>query len=207
MALDLAKEIGFSGEWHFCPGGGWGVAYHEDELPHPSIESYVRGIAEAVLEGCRLRGLELPHLHLEPGRSIVAQAGVAVYRVGAVKRRGDKIWVLVDGGLADNPRYAMYGARYSCLTVSSPGGERSELVSIAGPFCESGDILLEDLPMPVIQTGDLLAVPMSGAYQLSMASNYNGARKPAVLWLENEGVRVIQQREGTANLLQRDETL
>jgi diaminopimelate decarboxylase len=74
------------------------VAYHEDELPHPSIESYVRGIAEAVLEGCRLRGLELPHLHLEPGRSIVAQAGVAVYRVGAVKRRGDKIWVLVDGG-------------------------------------------------------------------------------------------------------------
>jgi diaminopimelate decarboxylase len=207
MALDLAKEIGFSGEWHFCPGGGWGVAYHEDELPHPSIESYVRGIAEAVLEGCRLRGLELPHLHLEPGRSIVAQAGVAVYRVGAVKRRGDKIWVLVDGGLADNPRYAMYGARYSCLTVSSPGGERSELVSIAGPFCESGDILLEDLPMPVIQTGDLLAVPMSGAYQLSMASNYNGARKPAVLWLENEGVRVIQQREGTANLLQRDEAL
>lgn len=207
MALDLAKEIGFSDEWHFCPGGGWGVAYHEDELPHPSIETYVRGIAEAVVEGCHTRGLGLPHLHLEPGRSIVAQAGVAIYRVGAVKRRGDKIWVLVDGGMADNPRYAMYGARYSCLPVSSPGGERSELVSIAGPFCESGDILLEGLPMPVIQTGDLLAVPMSGAYQLSMASNYNGARKPAVLWLENEGVRVIQQREGTANLLQRDETL
>lgn len=207
MALDLAKEIGFSDEWHFCPGGGWGVAYHEDELPHPSIKNYVRGIAEAVLEGCRLRGLGLPHLHLEPGRSIVAQAGVAIYRVGAVKRRGDKIWVLVDGGMADNPRYAMYGARYSCLPVQAPLKERSELVSIAGPFCESGDILLEGLPMPVIQTGDLLAVPMSGAYHLSMASNYNGARKPAVLWLENEGVRVIQQREGIANLLQRDETL
>ena len=90
MALDLAKEIGFSGEWHFCPGGGWGVAYHEDELPNPSIESYVRGIAEAVIEGCRSRGLDLPHLHLEPGRSLVARAGVVVYRVGAVKRRGEK---------------------------------------------------------------------------------------------------------------------
>ena len=81
MALDLAKEIGFKGEWHFCPGGGWGVAYHEDELPNPSIESYVRGVAEVVIEGCQARGLDLPHLHLEPGRSIVARAGVAIYRV------------------------------------------------------------------------------------------------------------------------------
>ena len=71
MALDIAKEIGFAGEWHFCPGGGWGVAYHEDELPNPSIESYVRGIAESVIEGCQSRGLDLPHLHLEPGRSLV----------------------------------------------------------------------------------------------------------------------------------------
>lgn len=204
MALDLAKEIGFSGEWHFCPGGGWGVAYHEDELPHPSIESYVRGIAEAAIEGCRIRGLELPHLHLEPGRSLVARAGVAVYRAGTVKRRGDKLWVLVDGGMADNPRYAMYGARYSCLTVSSPGGERSENVSIAGPYCESGDIILEDLPMPNINVGDLIAVPMSGAYHLSMASNYNGARKPAVLWLEAGRVQLIQQRESVGKLLKQD---
>ena len=138
MALDLAKEIGFSGEWHFCPGGGWAVAYHEDELPNPSIESYVRGIAEAVIEGCQSRGLDLPHLHLEPGRSLIARAGVAIYRVGAVKRRGEKVWLLIDGGMADNPRFAMYGARYSCLTVSGVGRERSERVSIAGPFCEFG---------------------------------------------------------------------
>ncbi|MDP1547001.1 MAG: diaminopimelate decarboxylase [Anaerolineales bacterium] len=204
MALDLAKEIGCAGDWRFCPGGGWGVAYHEDELPQPSIESYVRGIAEAVIEGCQTRGLELPHLHLEPGRSLVARAGVAVYRVGAAKRRGDKVWVLVDGGLADNPRYAMYGARYSCLTVSSPGGERSGNVSIAGPYCESGDIILEDLPMPPIQVGALLAVPMSGAYQLSMSSNYNGARKPAVLWLEAGQARLIQWRETVDKLLKQD---
>ena len=124
MALDLAKEIGFRGEWHFCPGGGWGVAYHEDELPDPSIESYVRGIAEAVVEGCRLRGLDLPHLHLEPGRSLVARAGVALYRVGAVKKRGGKTWLLTDGGMADNPRFALYGARYSCLPVTGLGRER-----------------------------------------------------------------------------------
>src|SRR6266516_2611265 len=104
MALDLAKEIGFDGEWHFCSGGGWGVAYHEDELPNPSIESYVRGIAEAVVEGCHQRGLDLPHLHLEPGRSLIARAGVVVYRVGAVKRRGERTWLLTDGGMADNPR-------------------------------------------------------------------------------------------------------
>ncbi len=204
MALDLAKEIGFSGEWHFCPGGGWGAAYHEDELPNPSIEGYVRGIAEAVVEGCHLRGLDLPHLHLEPGRSLIARAGVAVYRVGAVKRRGDKTWLLVDGGMADNPRYAMYGARYSCLTVSGVGRERSESVSVAGPYCESGDVLIEDLPMPKVEEGELIAVPVSGAYQLSMSSNYNGARKPAVLMVEEGNVKLIQRRETVKDLLRRD---
>ncbi|MFN8434270.1 MAG: diaminopimelate decarboxylase [Anaerolineales bacterium] len=204
MALDLAKEIGFLGEWHFCPGGGWGVAYHEDELPHPSIESYVYGIAEAVIEGCKIRGLGLPHLHLEPGRSLVARAGVAIYRVGAVKRRGQKTWVLTDGGMADNPRFALYGARYSCLTVSSPGGERSECVSIAGPYCESGDIVIEDLAMPKVREGDLLAIPVAGAYHLSMSSNYNGARRPAVVWLEKNHVQLIKQRETVQNLLGSD---
>lgn len=205
MALDLAKEIGFSGEWHFCPGGGWGVAYHEEELPNPSIEGYVKGIAEAVIEGCQARGLDLPHLHLEPGRSLIAQAGVAVYRVGAVKRRGNKTWLLTDGGMADNPRFALYGARYSCLPVSGVGGERSERVSVAGPYCESGDIVIEDLPMPKVGEGELIAIPVAGAYHLSMSSNYNGARRPAVLMLDEENVRLIQRRETIEDLLRRDE--
>ncbi|MBI4762431.1 MAG: diaminopimelate decarboxylase [Chloroflexota bacterium] len=207
LALDLAKEIGFIGEWHFCPGGGWGVAYHEDELPHPSIENYVRGIAEAVVEGCRVRGLDLPHLHLEPGRSLVARAGVAVYRVGAVKRRDSKTWILVDGGMADNPRFALYGARYSCLPVQAPGRERSERVSIAGPYCESGDVVIEDLPMPKVEDGELIAIPVSGAYHLSMSSNYNGARRPAVIWLEEGNARLIVRRETAADLLRREESL
>lgn len=201
MALDLAKEIGFAGEWHFSPGGGWGVAYHEDELPHPSIESYVRGIAEAVVESCQSRGLDLPHLHLEPGRSLVARAGVAIYRVGALKKRGDKVWLLTDGGMADNPRFAMYGARYSCLTVSGVRRERSEQVSIAGLYCESGDVVIENLSMPKIQEGELIAIPVSGAYHLSMSSNYNGARRPAVLMLEEGRARSIIQRETVEDLL------
>lgn len=204
LALDLAQKIGFQGDWHFSPGGGWGVAYHEDELPHPAVESYVRGISEAVIEGCQQRGLDLPHLHLEPGRSVVARAGVAVYRVGAVKRRGDKVWALLDGGMADNPRHAMYGARYTCLAVTAPGTERSESVSFAGPFCESGDVIIEDLSMPPLKAGDLVAVPMSGAYQLSMSSNYNGARRPTVVWLENMQSRIIQHCETLGDLLDRD---
>jgi diaminopimelate decarboxylase len=201
MALDLAKEIGFQSEWHFCPGGGWGVAYHEDELPAPSIESYVRGISEAVVEGCQQRGLDLPHLHLEPGRSLVARAGVAIYRVGAVKRRGDKTWLLIDGGMADNPRHALYGSRYSCLTVSGPGRVPTERVSIGGPYCESGDVILEDLPLPKVQEGELIAVPVAGAYHMSMSSNYNGARRPAVLWLEENNAKLIVERETIQDLL------
>ena len=207
MGLDLAGEIGFTNEWHFCPGGGWGVAYHEDELPQPNANEYVRMIAENVIEGCKTRGLTLPHLHLEPGRSLVARAGVAVYRVGAIKRRDDKVWILTDGGMTDNPRHAMYGARYSCLTVSSPGAVRSEKVSIAGPYCESGDVLIEDLLMPKIEVGDFIAIPASGAYHLSMSSNYNGSRKPAVLWLESGQARVIQRRETTEDLMRRDQAI
>ena len=207
LGLDIAKEIGFVNEWHFSPGGGWGVAYHEDELPQPDINEYVRVIAENVIGGCKMRGLALPHLHLEPGRSLVARAGVAVYKVGAIKRHGDKVWVLTNGGMTDNPRHAMYGARYSCLTVSGPGRERCEKVSIAGPYCESGDVVIEDLLMPKIEEGELIVIPASGAYHLSMSSNYNGSRKPAVLWLENDAVRLIQRRETTDDLLRRDEGL
>jgi len=204
LALDLAAEVGFSGGWHFCPGGGWGMAYHEDELPNPPIAEYVRGVAEAVVEGCRARGLDLPRLHLEPGRSLIARAGVAVYRVGGRKVRGDHTWLLTDGGLADNPRFALYGARYSALTVTGLGREWTERVHLAGPYCESGDVILKGLMMPRIEAGEWVAVPMSGAYQLSMSSNYNGARRPAVLWLEDRRARLIQRRETLADLLSRD---
>ena len=174
--------------------GGLGVA----------IESYVRGIAEAVIEGCKQRGLDLPILHLEPGRSLVARAGVAIYRVGAIKQRGDKIWILTDGGMADNPRFALYGARYSCLPVERLNREVNAKVSIAGPYCESGDVVIEDLPMPELKEGELIAIPVAGAYHLSMSSNYNGARRPEVLMVEEGKVEVMLRRETVDDLLRRD---
>jgi len=154
-----------------------------------------------VIEGCHQRGLNLPHLHLEPGRSLIARAGVALYRVGAVKRRGEKTWLLTDGGMADNPRYALYGSKYSCLTVVDLGRERTEKVSIGGPYCESGDVVIEDLWMPKVEEGELIAIPVAGAYHMSMASNYNGARRPAVLWLDEGNAKLIIQRETVQDLL------
>jgi diaminopimelate decarboxylase len=204
-ALDAAKIIGFNGEWHLSPGGGWGVAYHEAELPHPSVEMYVRFISEYILSGCRSRGLGLPYLHLEPGRTIVARAGVAVYRVGTVKRTGRRTWLLIDGGMADNPRPALYGVKYSALPVKEPERPYEENVWIGGPYCESGDVIIEALPFPKVNEGELIAVPMAGAYQLSMASNYNGARKPAVLMLEDGKPTLMQARETAEDLVRRDE--
>src|SRR4030095_14276757 len=105
-------------------------------------------LAEAVVEGCQSRGLVLPQLHLEPGRSLIARPGVAIYRVGAVKNSPTKIWLRVDGGMADNPRFALYGARYTCLPVTGPGRAGSGLVSIAGSLCVSGDLIIEDRTTP-----------------------------------------------------------
>jgi diaminopimelate decarboxylase len=180
------------------------MVYHEDELPNPSIGTYVRGIAEAVTDGCQQRGLNLPRLHLEPGRSLIARAGVAIYRVGAIKRRGERMWLLTDGGMADNPRFALYGARYSCLPVAAPSREMNAKVHIAGPYCESGDVLIEDLLMPDVKEGELIAIPVAGAYHLSMSSNYNGARRPAAVWLEEGNARLIVRRETEEDLLRRD---
>jgi diaminopimelate decarboxylase len=205
LALDAAEKIGFNGEWHLSPGGGWGVAYHEDELPHPSVEQYVRFISELVQAGCRSRNLPLPILHLEPGRTLIARAGVALYRVGTVKRTAHRTWLLIDGGMADNPRHSLYGARYSALPVHAPDRTFAERVWVAGPYCESGDVIIEDLPFPKVEEGELIVVPMSGAYHLSMASNYNGARKPAVLMLEQGNAFLMQERETPEDLFRRDQ--
>jgi diaminopimelate decarboxylase len=204
--LDVMSAVDAQEDWTFCPGGGWGVAYHEDDLPQPSIETYVRLVAESLATGCRSRGLPLPCLRLEPGRSLVARAGVALYRVGAVKQTANRRWLLLDGGLADNPRPALYAARYSALPVSQPRRPAVGPTWLAGPYCESSDILIEALPLPQVQPGELIAVPASGAYQLSMSSNYNGACRPAVLWLDaaTSTAQLIRSRETPDDLIRRD---
>lgn len=205
--LDLIEETRASCNWTpqvVSPGGGWGVPYHEDDLPHLPVEEYVRLVAGRLAQGCQARGLPLPRLQLEPGRSLAAQAGVAIYRVGSVKRTAHRRWLLLDGGLADNPRPALYAARYSALPVSQPERSLAGPAWLAGPYCESGDILISDLPMPDIEPGEWVAIPVSGAYHLSMGSNYNGARKPAVLWLQGGRAHLIQRREVVEDLLRRD---
>jgi diaminopimelate decarboxylase len=212
--LDLVAAQQASSGWSpqvVSPGGGWGVAYHEDDLPHPPVEEYVRYVAARLSDGCRRRGLPLPLLHLEPGRRLVARAGVALYRVGSVKRTAHRRWLLLDGGLADNPRHALYGTRYSALPVQQPRRPASGPAWLAGPYCESGDVIIEGLPLPEMGAGELIAVPMSGAYQLSMANNYNGACRPAVVWLQRGSAalscRLIRRRETVEDLIGRDISL
>jgi diaminopimelate decarboxylase len=206
--LELAAALQLPEQWTLSPGGGLGVAYHEDQLPHPDPAAYVCLVAERIVAGCRQRGLSLPRLQLEPGRSLVARAGVALYRTGAIKQAGARRWLLIDGGMADNPRFALYGARYSALPVRDPlRPPAASPATFAGPYCESGDVIIEDLPFAAIEEGELVAVPLSGAYHLSMASNYNGALRPAVLWLEDGAATLIQARETPAGLLRRDRPL
>jgi diaminopimelate decarboxylase len=183
------------------------VAYHEDELPQPDLADYISLVTGTLVRSCKERSLSLPRLQLEPGRSLVARAGVALYRVGTVKQAANRVWALLDGGMADNPRPALYGARYSALPVRGPERLVKEPVWFAGPYCESGDVMIEALPFPEVREGDLVAVPVSGAYQLSMFSNYNGGRRPAVVWLDHGQVQVIQARESAEDLFRRDHRL
>lgn len=205
--LDLVQTLHQRHNWlpkTISPGGGWGVAYHEDELPQPSVDDYIAFIARRMIDGCQQRGLPLPRLQVEPGRSLVARAGVALYRVGAVKTTATRRWLLIDGGMADNPRPSLYGARYSALPVTRPDRADVNPAWLAGPYCESGDVLIENLPLPDVAVGELLAVPASGAYHINMGSNYNGARKPAVVWLRNGMAHLVQRRETVSDLLLRD---
>jgi diaminopimelate decarboxylase len=206
LAARLHEELGWTPA-ELSPGGGWAVPYSvEDIWSLPPIEAYVTQVAQAVVGGCAARSLPLPRLVLEPGRSLVARAGVALYTVGGVKQAGPVTYVFVDGGLADNPRPALYGARYMALLANRAGDPTAlRPVDVAGPYCETGDVLIHGIELPPVQPGDLLAIPVSGAYQLSMSSNYNAARRPAVVWVEQGQAHLIQRRETIADLLARDE--
>ena len=186
------------------PGGGWGVPHHEVDPPAP-VGRYVQAVCRAVIDGCRRRELALPTLVIEPGRSIVAPAAVALYRVGARKEIPSvRTYVSVDGGMADNIRPALYGARYTALVANKACQPAEEMVTVAGRFCESGDVLIRDITLPRLAAGDLLAVPMVGAYCLSLASNYNLVPRPAVVLVREGQASLIQRRETFHDLIARD---
>jgi diaminopimelate decarboxylase len=194
LLAELAGEEGLVPEV-ISPGGGWGVAYTRDD---PSIEAgeWVCTVSKAVAEESAKRGWPLPKLVLEPGRWLVAQAGVALYTVGTTKYSGDGNYIVaVDGGMADNPRPALYQANYEARLVERPDALPKYPASLVGKFCETGDKLIPEIILPEMRRGEILAIPVAGAYQLSMASNYNLAARPAVLWLEAGHIEVLQKRE------------
>ncbi len=194
LLAELAGQEGLFPEV-LSPGGGWGVAYTRQDKP-VDVSKWVRSVSQTVAEESLRRGWPLPRLVLEPGRWLVAQAGVALYTVGFTKFAGDgKYIIAIDGGMADNPRPALYQANYEATLVERLDGPSKYPASLVGKFCESGDKLIPDTVLPEMHRGEILAVPVAGAYQLSMASNYNLAPRPAVLWLEAGRVEVLQQRE------------
>ena len=177
------------------PGGGWGVPYLPEQAENPA-EPWIETISAVLQAEFSRRGWLLPKVVVEPGRWLVARAGMALYRVGMTKRSGDGThFITVDGGMADNPRPALYGSPYTALLPNRMDEDPSFPVCIAGKYCESGDVMIPEVWLPEVRRGDLLAMPSAGAYQLSMASNYNLAERPAVLWLDEGEVEVLQRRE------------
>ena len=186
-------------------GGGLGVAYAEGDL-ELAIEPAVEAICAHLTDRLIAHGLPLPELLLEPGRSIVGPAGTTLYTVGAIKRSGDgTLYAAVDGGMSDNPRPALYGARYDAVVCDRPQDDPAVTYAIAGKHCESGDVLIERIALPELHPGDLLAVPVTGAYAASMASNYNLLPRPAAVMVSGGEARLVQRRETVEDLLLRDQ--
>ncbi len=185
-------------------GGGLGVPYLPGERA-PTPEDFVATVALAVGEACDGAGLPRPRLVLEPGRSIVAPAAVALYRVGAVRElNGDRVMVAVDGGMADNPRPTLYGARYQVVPAGRPRDPAAVSTTVVGRYCESGDVLARNVPLPRLQRGEVVAFLAAGAYQVAMASNYNRFPRPAVVFCCGGRSRLVQARETLDDLLARD---
>lgn len=203
FVADMERKLGF-----FCSdldiGGGLGVRYVESQ-PTLDIKKTILTVAESMKATARELGISLPRISLEPGRSIIADAGLTLYTVGTVKRiPGYKSYVSVDGGMTDNPRYALYGSPYTILPVLDGEGEKEEC-SIVGRCCESGDILQENVPMRSdVQRGDLLACLTTGAYHYSMASNYNRIPKPPIVMLMDGESYVAVKRETIEDLSRLD---
>jgi diaminopimelate decarboxylase len=186
------------------PGGGLAIPYQTDSET-PSIDDHVREICTALVRSCECARIPLPTLVLEPGRSIVGTAGVALYRVLARKMiPGVRTYISVDGGIADNPRPALYQAAYTALLANKADHPPTELVTIAGRFCESGDVLVRNANLARAEAGDIVAVPGSGAYQLSMSSNYNLVPRPAVVLVDNSKAHLMVRREAYRDLTWRD---
>lgn len=206
----LLKEMGRLKEkyglnlTHINLGGGLGIKYTEADCP-PSINEIAEKIISSVKENVPKYNVNEPEIHIEPGRSIIGTSGVTLYTVGSSKQvpNGRK-YIAVDGGMADNPRPSLYQAVYTAEVANRPADEATETVTIAGRFCESGDILIKDVKMPELVEGDILCFYDTGAYGYSMSSNYNRVLKPAAVLVNNSQSDIIINRESYEQLVASD---
>lgn len=201
---DVYEETGW---WpkEISPGGGWAIATPE-YLEVPPVAELARALQESMqlLLTRYAHNLPGPTLILEPGRSIIARAGIALYRIGARKETpGGVTYLFVDGGMADNIRPALYNAQYTAMVVEQVSRPCVEEVSVAGRYCESGDLLIEHVTLPYLKDEELLLLPLAGAYCLPMSSNYNLVPRPAVLFVNEQDIKVMERRETYADVLAR----
>jgi diaminopimelate decarboxylase len=185
-------------------GGGFGIKYSDEDKPL-SVKTYLTTIVENIKKCAERLGLHVPKILIEPGRAIVGNAGTTLYTIGAIKDiPGIRKYISVDGGMSDNIRPALYGAKYNGIVANKAGTIPEEKVSIAGKCCESGDMLIWDIKLPRITPGDILAVLCTGAYQYSMSSNYNMLPRPAVVFVKSGNVKLTNKRETYEDLLRND---
>ena len=201
--LEFASELREEGLnlREISPGGGFAIAYTRDQEP-PSVAEYAEAIVSTLTATCDRLGMPVPSMVVEPGRAIVGPAGVAVYRVGAVKEiPGVRKYVSVDGGMGDNIRPALYDASYEAVAADKMHAAPTDKVTIAGKYCESGDVLVRDAMLPPVEAGDLIAIPASGAYCPSMASTYNLNPRPAIVMVKDGRARLIRRRESYEDMM------
>ena len=202
-ALTFASELRGDGLelLDFSPGGGFAIGYVRAQPP-PPIRDYADVIASAVKNRCSQLGIEEPRLVIEPGRAIVGRAGVAIYAVGAIKEIPTvRTYVSLDGGMGDNIRPALYGAEYEAVIANRMSDAPQDVVTLAGKYCESGDVLIRDIKLPSPEPGDVVAIPSSGAYAPSMASTYNLNPRPAIVMVSGGDARLIRRRETYEDLM------
>ena len=185
-------------------GGGLGISHNRNENP-PSIEEFVKALCNKVKKEAEEYDFPLPVLSIEPGRSIIGTAGITLYEIGSIKQvPGLTKYVAINGGMTDNIRPALYKAEYEAFVASSKSESEKEVVTVAGKCCESGDILIEDVKLAEPRTGDILAVPGTGAYTYSMSNNYNGIPRPAVVLVNESEANIINARESYRDLISND---
>lgn len=199
----LRDEIGFVAQ-ELNTGGGFGIQYGEGKERKP-ISYFTDAIMETLIKECKKYQLERPKVIIEPGRWIVGEAGITLYTIGFIKEiPGIRTYVAIDGGMSDNPRTSLYNSKYEAVVANKYKEKLIKKVTIAGKCCESGDILIWDLKVPEIETGDILAVLSTGAYNYSMASNYNRQPKPAVVMVSKGKDRLIVKRETYEDLIKNE---